>query len=56
MFNPFFSNKGPISLTQIYEFLNITNQKKKDFDFYDIKDLYSAKKDSITFYLSENPL
>ena len=53
MSNPFFLNKGPISLSKIYEFLNINSQKKKDFDFYDIKDLYSAKKDSITFFHSK---
>ena len=49
MSNPFFINKGPISLYKIYEFLKINNQKKNDFKFYDIKDLYSANKDSITF-------
>ena len=44
MSNPFFLNKGPISLAKIYQFLKITNQKKTDFNFYDIKDLYSADK------------
>ena len=41
MSNPFFINKGPISLYKIYEFLKINNQKKNDFKFYDIKDLYN---------------
>ena len=53
MSNPFFLNKGPISLIKVYEFLKITNQKKKDFNFNDIKDLYSADKKSITFFHSK---
>ena len=53
MSNPFFLNKGPISLFKIYQLLNIVNQKKNDFNFYDIKDLYSANKDSITFLHSK---
>jgi len=53
MSNPFFLNKGPISLIKVYEFLKITNQKKRDFNFYDIKDLYSADKKSITFFHSK---
>ena len=53
MSNPFFLNKGPISLIKVYEFLKITNQKKRDFIFYDIKDLYSADKKSITFFHSK---
>ncbi len=52
MSNPFFLNKGPISLDKVYELLEITNQKKKHFNFYDIKDLYSADKTSITFFHS----
>ena len=53
MSNPFFLNKGPISLNKVYEFLKITDQKKKNFNFYDIKDLYSADKTSITFFHSK---
>ena len=53
MSNPFFPNKGPIDLIKIYKFLNITNKKKNNFNFYDIKDLYSANKDSITFFHSK---
>ena len=53
MSNPFFLNKGPISLLKVYELLEITNQKKKDFNFYNIKDLYSADKDTITFFHSK---
>ncbi len=53
MSNLFFPSKSPISLFRIYEFLKITNQKKNDFDFYDIKDLQSANKDSITFLHSK---
>ena len=39
MSNPFFSNKGPISLSQIFNILKITNEKKTDFNLFDIKDL-----------------
>ena len=53
MTNPFFLNKGPISLLKVYELLEITNQKKNDFNFYNIKDLYSADKDTITFFHSK---
>ena len=53
MSNPFFSNKGPISLTQIFNILKITNEKKTDFNLFDIKDLNSADKDSITFFHSK---
>ena len=42
MTNPFFLNKGPISLLKVYELLEIANQKKNDFNFYNIKDLYTA--------------
>ena len=54
MINPFFLNKGPISLLKVYELLEITNQKKNDFNFCNIKDLYSADKDTITFFHSKN--
>ena len=53
MSNPFFSNKGPISLAQIFNILKITNKKKTDFNFFDIKDLNNADKDSITFFHSK---
>ena len=53
MSNPFFSNKGPISLAQIFNILKITNEKKTDFNLFDIKDLNSANKDSITFFHSK---
>ena len=53
MSHPFFLNKGPISLFKIYQLLNIFNQKETDFNFFDIKDLYSANKDSITFFHSK---
>ncbi len=53
MSNPFFLNKGPISLDKVYELLKINDQKKKKFNFYDIRDLYSADKTSITFFHSK---
>ena len=53
MSNPFFSNKGPISLAQIFNILKITNEKKTDFNLFDIKDLNNANKDSITFFHSK---
>tara|TARA_B100000963_G_scaffold308561_1_gene284056 strand:- start:401 stop:1375 length:975 start_codon:yes stop_codon:yes gene_type:complete len=54
MSNPFFLNKGPISLFKIYELLKISNKKKDNFNFSDIKDLLSADKDSITFFHSKS--
>ena len=53
MSNPFFLIKGPISLNKICEFLKINNKQNSDFKFYDIKDLYSANKDTITFLHSK---
>ena len=53
MSNPFFLNKGPISLVQIFNILKITDEKKIDFNFFDIKDLNNADKDSITFFHSK---
>jgi len=53
MSHPFFLNKGPISLVKVYGLLKITNQKKNDFNFYDIKDLQSANKNSVTFFHSK---
>ena len=53
MSHPFFLNKGPISLVKVCDFLKIANQKKNEINFYDIKDLQSANKDSITFFHSK---
>ena len=53
MSNPFFSNKGPLSLAQIFNILKITNEKKTDINLFDIKDLNNANKDSITFFHSK---
>ena len=52
MSNPFFSNKGPISLAQIFNILKITNEKKTDFDLFDIKDL----KESVSSVYGHNNL
>ena len=53
MSNPFFLNKGPIGLAQIFNILKITNEKKTDFNLFDIKDLNNANKNSITFFHSK---
>ena len=49
MSNPFFSNKGPISLAQIFNILKITNEKKTDFNLFDIKEITSILKPSTPF-------
>jgi len=53
MSNPFFENKGPISLFEIYDFLKITNRKENNFIFSDVQSLLNCKKDSITFFHSK---
>ena len=53
MHNPFFENKGPIDLSKIYGVLKIKSLTKKNFIFYDIKDLLSADRESITFFHSK---
>ncbi len=54
MSNPFFKNHGPFKLKDIYTFLNLNNNKtNKEDEILDIKDLYSAKNNDITFLHSK---
>ena len=51
MFNPFFKNYGPISISDIIKYLNIkTNKLKFDQEITDVKDLYTASNTDITFF------
>ena len=54
MNNPFFSNQGPFKIKKIAEILSaLTSEDNFDTDVYDISDLRSAKKGSITFLHSK---
>ena len=55
MSNPFFKNHGPFKISEILKFLNIKNKKfkKKDKEIHDIKDLFTSKKNDITFFHSK---
>ena len=54
MKNPFFINKGPIKIEQIFKILNIRSNKKSDnFKIVDIKDLENASIGDITFFHSK---
>ncbi|PHX89745.1 MAG: UDP-3-O-(3-hydroxymyristoyl)glucosamine N-acyltransferase [Pelagibacteraceae bacterium] len=53
MINPFFINKGPFSIKDIFTILNISKKNlsnKKNIK--DVRDLFSAEKDTITFFHS----
>ena len=54
MQHPFYKNKGPFKVSDILNILNLNNTKI-DADIYvaDIKDLFTAKKDEITFFHSK---
>ena len=52
MVNPFFKNNGPLNTSVICEILNI--QKKLDTkEILDIKDLYTAEENDVTFFHSK---
>ena len=54
MSNYFFKNNGPVKISTIHELLNIKqNQLDNDQDVLDIKDLFSSKKEEITFFHSK---
>ena len=54
MFNPFFKNHGPISISEILKSLNIKiDHKKFNQKIYDIKDLYNSNENEITFFHSK---
>ena len=51
MSNPFFKNEGPFKISIIYEILDIEIDSSSE-SIFDIKDLYTAKKNDITFFHS----
>ena len=54
MINPFFKNHGPLKISEIIKFLNLKkNNLNKDFKVYDIKDLFSATEQDISFFHSK---
>ncbi len=54
MVNPFFKNKGPFNILEIFNVLNLkTNGLKIDASVHDIKDLHSAKSTDISFFHSQ---
>ena len=54
MSNPFFKNNGPIKISELLKFVNLnTNNLKDDLEIIDVRDLFSAKKDHITFFHSK---
>ena len=53
MLNPFFINRGPISLYDVLKLLNIKNETFKNEAIEDIKDLTNATKKNITFFHSK---
>ncbi|MDC2991540.1 UDP-3-O-(3-hydroxymyristoyl)glucosamine N-acyltransferase [Candidatus Pelagibacter sp.] len=53
MSNPFFINNGPFNVSEICEILKIKLKIEKNLVVNDIKDLFSADKDCITFFHSK---
>ena len=54
MINPFFKNNGPFKIDKLLKLSNIKNiDFLKDIDVKDIKDLFSAKANDITFFHSK---
>ena len=53
MFNPFFTNSGPFNILEILKILKIELKIEKNQIVKDIKDLFNAEKDCITFFHSK---
>ena len=54
MFNPFFKNHGPFSISDILKTINVKNSViNLNFKVKDIKDLYSSNVSDITFFHSK---
>ena len=54
MSHPFFKNYSPIKISEIIEILNLKiNNLEKELEILDIKDLYTADKNDITFFHSK---
>ncbi len=56
MSNPFFFNCGPFSVREILDTLEIKTKTNKDEIIKDIKDLFNAEKNCITFFHSKKYL
>ena len=50
MLNPFFNNNGPFNILEILKILKIELKITENQRVKDIKDLFSAEKDCITFF------
>jgi UDP-3-O-[3-hydroxymyristoyl] glucosamine N-acyltransferase len=54
MINPFFQNKGPLKIDNIYNAIKVENNLKNlDIQIFDIKDLATASTNEITFFHSK---
>ncbi|MDA9927927.1 UDP-3-O-(3-hydroxymyristoyl)glucosamine N-acyltransferase [Candidatus Pelagibacter sp.] len=54
MINPFFKNNGPFKISYILELLSLDDLKiNNDQEIIDIKDLFTSKKNDITFFHSK---
>ena len=54
MINPFFKNSGPFKISDILQLINLDNFKtSNDQKIIDIKDLFTSKKNEITFFHSK---
>ena len=50
---PFFKNQGPLNIFEILKLLNLSSNNFHDQKVYDIKDLFSASKNDLTFFHSK---
>ena len=54
MINPFFKNNGPFKLSDILHLISLDDLKiYNDQEIIDIKDLFTSKKNNITFFHSK---
>ena len=55
MINPFFKNNGPFKISDILQLINLDDLKiANDQKITDIKDLFTSKKNDITFFILKN--
>ena len=54
MINPFFKNKGPFKLDKLIKVIDIRNIKFYKIKFLDIKDLATATKMILLFFIQKN--
>ena len=54
MINPFFKNNGPFKISDILQQINLDDLKiDNDLEIVDIKDLFTSKRNDITFFHSK---